>query len=433
MSQIRFTFIKLINLNMKPKGYYLTVLSGSSNIFANCIIKKKILILILSSSWLIFIVTLSCSNQHHKSESVTEKVVIDPKSNHKVNLSEVIEVVDLIFFETNENCLFNNIDKLRYYNGRFYMYEQFGSRQALCFSDKGRFLFKIGAIGHAENEYITLRDLNINQWKDRIEIYDINRDLIQYYDFSGKYIGKGSIGRKTRHYAVIDSLHYAFFNDGEYDDLPYNIFITPQDRFKVMHPGVPFQGDRDIMNNVNPFYESENGVLFAFSLNDTIFSVTSQGAQPKYILDFGKERIPKEVLGKDMKDIVEVFRGNTVPGFVSHLVENPEYISVSYSYQIPNANTVFISKDKLDVLNLFEPVNDINYLPFKPPYCTMGDFFVSVIPAYEILDTYREKEMQYQRLPESINIEAYTSLKNIAGKINENDNPVLMIYKIKNL
>ncbi len=392
--------------------------------------KSKILILV--SSFLVFIVIHSCSKQQHESETVTKTVVIDPKSNHELNLSDVIEIVDLIFLETNQSCFISNIDKLRYFDGRFYMYEQFGSKQALCFSEKGRFLFQIGAIGRAENEYITLRDLNINQWKDRIEIYDINRDLIQYYDFNGKYIGKGSVGRKIRHYTVIDSLNYAFFNDGEYDDLPYNIFITPQDRFKVLYPGVPFQGQKDIMNNVNPFYESENGVLFAFSLNDTIFSVTRQGAQPKYILDFGKERIPKEVLDKEMKDIVEFFMSNAMPGFVSHLVENSEYISITYSYQIPNANTVFISKDNLNVLNLFKPINDINYLPFNPPYCTMGDFFVSVIPAYEILNTYREKEHQYLQSPGSIDYEAYASLKNIAGLVNENDNPVLMIYKMKN-
>lgn len=391
----------------------------------------KCKVILLFSTLLMFVVLLSCNKQRHESEIVTKTVSIDPESNHQLNLSEVIEVVDLIFFETNQRCIIGDIDKLRYFDGKFYMFEQFGARKALCFNDKGKFLFQIGAIGRADNEYITLRDLNINQWKDRIEIYDINRDMIQYYDFNGNYIGKGSVGRKTRNYAVIDSLHYAFFNDAEYDDLPYNIFITPQDGFKVLHPDVPFQGQRDVMNNVNPFYESENGVLFAFSLNDTIFSVTGQGAQPKYILDFGKKRIPKEVLGKDMKDIVEFLMGNTVPGFICNLVENSEYVSVSYSYKTPDVNTVFISKDKLNVLNLFEPVNDINYLPIKPPYCTMGDFFVSVIPAYEILNTYREKERQYQQSPESINKSAYANLKNIAQKMNENDNPLLMIYKIR--
>ena len=388
-------------------------------------------IMMLFSTIILFFVVLSCSNQQEGRELVTKTVFIDPKSNHKLNLSDGIEIVDLIFLETNESCLISNIDKLRYFDEKFYMYEQFGSIQALCFSDKGKFLFKIGAIGKAENEYVTLRDLNINKWKNRIEIYDINRDLIKYFDFNGNYIGKGSIGRKTRHYAVIDSSHYAFFNDGEYDDLPYNLFIAPQDRFEVLYPSVPFQGQRDIMNNVNPFYESKDGVLFSFSLNDTIFSITSHGAQPKYILDFGKERIPNEVLGKDMQEIVNYLMGNTVPGFVSHLVENSEYISISYLYQMPNVNTVFISKDNLNVLNLFEPVNDINYLPFKPPYCTIGDLFVSVIPAYEILTTYLEKEKQNQESPGSLNNEAYIRLKDIAGKINENDNPVLMIYKMK--
>ena len=374
---------------------------------------------------------LSCKNQQTKSHNNVKVIHVDPKSNQGVPLSEVIEIVDIIYLETNDNGLVAGVDKLRYYNGKFYMYQEFGARKALCFNADGKFLFQIGAEGKAAGEYITLRALNINPWKDRIELYDINQDKVLYYNYNANYIGFGKVGRKTRHYAIIDSLNYAFFNDGEYEDLPYNLFITPQDSFEVLHPCIPFQGQRDIMNNVNPFYEFDSSILFAFSLNDTIFSVTNKGVQPKYVLDLGEDRIPEDILEKSMQDIVTFAMSNLVPSFISHLVENSNYISVSYFYQIPNKNTIFLSKDNLDVINVFEPVNDINYLPFPPPYCTMGEYFVTLIPAHEVVSTYNEMKREYNQSPEKINTQAFTKLKSIANKLDENDNPILMVYRIK--
>jgi len=390
--------------------------------------KKTLLVIAILLASLCF---SNCKNQQSKALDMMKVIKVDPKSNQGALLSNIVEIIDVIPLETNPKGLVADVDQLRYHNDRFYMYQEFGARKALCFSADGKFLFQIGAEGKAAGEYVTIRSLNVNPWKNRIELYDINQDKILYYDFNANYIGYGKVGRKSRHYTVLDSLHYAFFNDGEYEDLPYNLFISTQDSFKVIHPSITFQGERDIMNNVNPFWEQGSSILFAFSLNDTIYSVTSEGPQPMYVLDLGKDRIPADILEKSMQDIVTFAMSNLVPSFVCHLVENSNYLSLSYFHQIPKKNTIFVSKSNLCVTNVYEPVNDINYLPFPPPYCTMGEYFVTLIPAHEVVAIYNEKQIMYNQTPEKINVQAFTKLKNIASKLNENSNPILMVYRLK--
>jgi hypothetical protein len=390
--------------------------------------RKSILVLTIVLSSLCL---TNCKNQQPKQNDNVKVIKVNPKLNQGALLSDFVEIIDIIPLETNPKGLVASVDQLRFHNGRFYMHQQFGARKALCFNANGKFLFQIGSEGKAEGEYVTIRSLNVNPWKNRLELYDINQDKILYYDFDANYIGYGKVGRKARHYTVLDSLHYAFFNDGEYEDLPYNLFISPQDNFEVIHPSIPFQGERDIMNNVNPFWEQEGSVLFAFSLNDTIYSVTSEGAKPMYVLDLGEERIPSDILEKGMQDIVSFAMNNLVPSFVCHMVENTNYLSISYFHQIPKKNTIFVSKDNLNVTNVNEPVNDINYLPFPPPYCTMNGHFVTLIPAHEVVVIYNEKQAIYNQSPEKINSQAFAKLKSIASKLNENSNPILMVYILK--
>jgi hypothetical protein len=337
----------------------------------------------------------------------------------------------VIPLETNESFYISDIDKMRYYDNKFFVFDEVRSKKLLCFGKDGKFLYQVGTVGKAEGEYITPRDININPWKKRIELYDIMNNKILFYDFQGRYIGYSKFGRKARAIALVDSISYAVFNDGEYNDLPFNLFVTPIDSFKVQRPGIPFQGQRDVMNGVNSFSDFGPNTLLAFSLNDTIYEVTRNGAKPKYLIDYGNNRIPEEVLSKRMDDIVNFLSDKNIPGFISNLIETSEYLTFSYTYSSLSYNTVFIQKSSGRITNLFNPANDINYIPFKPPMCTMGDRFVSKIPAYEIVSTYAEISKVKNNSPGMVNIEAYNKLKDIAQDLKEDDNPVLLVYKLK--
>ncbi len=60
----------------------------------------------------------------------------------------------------------------------------------------------------------------------------------------------------------------------------------------------------------------------------------------------------------------------------------------------------------------------------------MQDYFVSIVPAYEILMTYNELSERINNDGAIIN-DAFRALQNTAGRLSEEDNPVLILYKLK--
>jgi hypothetical protein len=389
--------------------------------------KFKFLFLII-----FFLLNVACDNKNKTPiSSHIERIKIDPLMNKGMLLSDVIEKIEIIPFETHQEGLITEITKIRTHNDRIYVLTGSISRmKLLCFDINGHFLFQIGKRGRGPGEYFTLRDFNINIWHQRIELYDIYNDKMIYYDFDGNYINDCEFDRKARAFVLIDSLYYGVFNDGEYEDLPYNFFISPANSFKVMHEDIPFRQDIDNMNTINPFFEFDNNILFSLCLNDTIYKITIEGAKPKYIVDFGK-KIPKNVMDKGMMSIVEYTNHHDVPGFLTNLVESEQYLSISYSFNRNSyANTFYYCKSKKEGINLNNPVNDFNFLPLLPPMCTIGDDYISILDAFHVLETYNitKKNMS---AGETINQLAFQELEKIALRLNESDNPVMLIYNLK--
>jgi hypothetical protein len=378
----------------------------------------------------LLLLAASCAPKQNNSENSFQIIRIDPASNRGILLSSIIENIEVIALETNENGLIGDLDKLRFYKGRFYTLEQFGNQKLLCFSEAGEFLHQIGGVGKGVGEYITPRDMNINPYHKRLELYDILNNKILYYSIDGDYLGYYSAPRKSRAFTILDSLHYGFFNDGAYDDLPFNFFVAPTDSFRVMYHSIPFLGERDVMNGKNLLFESAANTYFAYSLNDTIYSVTPKGPKPKYVLDYDAEKIPEDIIKKDMFAIVAYLEGKQVPSFISNLIENSLFFSASYNYDDYGYNTFFLSRETGKVVNLYQPVNDLNYIPFHPPICIMNNKFVSATPAHEIVIAYQELSEKMKSNPESVNAKAFSELKKIASKIKEDDNPVLLVYSL---
>ncbi len=357
---------------------------------------------------------------------------IDPYSNKNINLSTLIDEFHIIPLETTPDCFVGNVDKIRFIKDRIYVFEEFGSQRLLCFSNDGKFLHQVGRAGKAAGEYITPRDFIVNPYSNRVELYDIASNRMLYYDTNGNYMASNSIRRKLRGITLIDSLHYGCFNDGEYEDLPYNFFVSPVDEFDVQNVSLPFLGQRDVMNDLNPFSHNGSSTLFAYSLNDTIYNVSPNGAEPKFVVNYMGERIPDALLREgQMQDIVEFIQKNRVPSFISHLSETDSFITFSYRYDFTAYNTVFYKKKDGAVINIYNPQNDINYLPFSPPVCVFNNSFVSVVPAFEVVSIYSELTEIKKNSPDKVNSLVYDKLEEIALNLKEDSNPILMVYTLR--
>lgn len=382
------------------------------------------------TSIFIAVVVVGCNSS--RDSKTIERITVYPESGQGLQLSSIVDNVEIIPLQLTDSSSMGSINKVVYFDGKLFFHE-WRTEKVLCFSDNGSFLFQVGAIGKAEGEYTTLCDFNINPYTKQIEIYDIMNNKLLCYDLEGNYLNDSfKIGYKARAYTIVDSSNYVFFNDCRFESVPYNLFTSKMDSFQPENIQIKSLGERDLMNQPCPFSNYKNSVLFSYSLNDTIYKVTNKGAEPLYKIDFIGERINDHVLEKSMEEIVEYSMNNQVPSFVSNLVENNMSISFSYFYgSNEKENIVFYNKKSKQTVNIYNCVNDINYLPLNPPFCAIGGRFLSIVPAFEVVSALEEAKKLRTTNPSAINIDAFDRLSAIAGSIKEFDNPVLLIYNIK--
>lgn len=389
---------------------------------------KKLKINLLMFSTIILMFNCKSSNEI---EIDNQTISIQASAGENDLLSETIDDMEIIYLETNDTCMISDVDKLRFHNNKFYVFDETGNKRLLCFDKEGNFQYQIGRRGKANGEYLTPRDMNINPWLNRIEIYDVLSNKILFYSFSGEYLGYYIVEQKARSYTIIDSLNYGFFVDANFESVSYNFCTSSTEKFSCKNKSIDFLGQQDVMNGINLFNESVYGTLFSYSLSNNIYRITSQGALPAYTINYNNISLPDNIMNSNMGDIVNYLSDKKIPGFISHLAETSKHISFSYTFDCLNENTVYYSKESGKTKNLYKPINNINGLPLPPPFCTINDTFVTVVPAYEIILAYNEMKLRKESSESNVSDKAFNKLQSISSKLSDDSNPIIIMYTIK--
>lgn len=402
----------------------------------------------LCVSFIVFVIT-SCGSEKLTDSQNLIPININPNEVYEGLLSGLFEIVDIVFLEDQEASVISayDITKMRYYDGFFYLFDDWRRRGLFSFDSDGQFVMQVGKRGRGPGEYMTPRDFNINHWQNRIEIYDVLNDKLLFYCFNGEHIGEYNlIGRKARAYEVIDPFNYAFFNVGDYDEalaqnvddyehLPKNFFLSPQSEFSVNLASIPTEPNYDFMNSSNPFSNYNGNVLFMSGLRDTIYSVSSDGVEPGFVLNFSGERLPPQLMKTDTDmEIMSYLENNFVPGYKMFLNETADHISFCYSYG-RGMSIVFYNKHNGEVINIGHKTstdNEIDVRPLLfPPRCIIKDtMFVSLVePAdfFRVYDDFVKASHDNQKDPRS----SLINMEEIASRIEMDSNPFLIIYKLK--
>lgn len=105
-------------------------------------------------------------------------------------------------------------------------------------------------------------------------------------------------------FSHIDGDQYAFHLDGrEFGEGKHDLgIIADIQKKEILNVGVSDFGNTDYMAVDQEFTRGDLGVLFAKSMNDTVYRVTEKGYQPKFVFDFGKRKITDEIRNADVME-----------------------------------------------------------------------------------------------------------------------------------
>lgn len=345
--------------------------------------------------------------------------------------------IQYIPLETNEKSVIPTI--LKIIMGKNYFLTQ-SYTNINMFRNDGSYVTKIGIVGRGPNEFTLASDVKINPKDETIYLVNAVQQKFLIYSKNGEFIRTFKYPKSPNHAQV----NFEFTDDGI---LCFNAntmgdtetsFILIDTTGKIIKsfsnkypwkrivPGVAYQHE-------NLFYRFNNQLFKKEIFCDTIFVYNKKVFEPHIIIDVGNLQLTPSVLTniRTSSDALLVLHNYLNP---LNLFEFDNYIY--YEFLLPRNDKYerlsFIGSKNGKLKVLFDPqkdlINDIDGGPCIPKSIWDDKTIISWIDAttlktFVTSKTFKNNNPKYPEKKEK--------LISFANKINETDNPILILIKFK--
>jgi hypothetical protein len=357
---------------------------------------------------------ISCTNKRSDLLRSPELIEIDIDVKERPKLDITIEAI--IPLETSPNSLLSNIDKVKYFNKRFYLLNnnRFQQPALFVFDDKGKFVRKT-IQGKGPGEVIEPFAFAINREDATIFLHDQTSGSTRVYDRDLNYIK--SIDHEYRFISDFYHINRDTFLIYHHQDNPdykagkqyFSHTLYTEGFSKEKHLGIVSNNRMTMPNPVSIF---KNEVLMLDSWNYTIYQLIHGEKRIRYLLDLGKYGFTKkesqEFSGDEIDDNIAQGKRAGVAG----IFKTNDFLVVMTAIK-DNALTYFRS------------------LKNKKIYC-YNDWAYANLMEYSLIQGVTDDGLFYGLVEPAQLIQ----FQNTSGrfkelKVNENDNPYLLLFKVK--
>ncbi|MDR2232084.1 MAG: 6-bladed beta-propeller [Tannerella sp.] len=416
----------------------------------------------------ILICLSGCSKGQETNGEVPVIDIVNSIGNYqRVYCSDLFSSMELIPLETREECLLNKIPFPHIIfddNHIFINSNQFGNQELYAFGRSGVFLNQIGKKGQGPGEYIYSSSFFLNSDRQTIFVEDLSQIL--EYDYRGNFIR----GFKS----ILESGEGLFFNNYTY--VEDHVFVANA-RYKGYNPFdyclINSKGEV-IKTFPNHAVENKNSTINSYSqgalrpvrvkdrvylkeiTNDTIYVLKNRELQPAYVFGLGKYEYPFESIerfGPQQSFFLNAIRFIPASQFV--VTENFIFYHVTLPESVPKPKakpryrplTNEKASDDLAVYGIYNIeqhknmlldtddyfqkgiVNDLNGgLPFIPIYYAGNNVLVGIWWADDMKETLTDEYFTRQTIKDP---QAHQKLKELLKKLKDDDNPVVVVAKLK--
>jgi hypothetical protein len=394
----------------------------------------------LSFKYYIFLLYISSLSSCISDSKNTKKDIPEISQNHiiqianafkkkkEISLSSLTNQIKYIPLETNKKILIKRIDQL-FITKNYYIISD--RNRCYLFNKQGKFIRFIGKYGKGPKEFCMIRSIDVNEATKCIYICPNYKRVIYQYDFNGNFIKKYSNNLDISQFIFIDSTNYMLKNNNYHGDseFDYTIVDEKKDTINKFRNYVHF--DYSAINrgsvlsrNRRCFLVRNTSSIYAKSFfNDTIFQIISPKKRiAKYILNCENLKLPYELLGNNPK-YYQKKSNFLIP---SNISLNSNYTFAKIEYQKKEYGSFYSQKTKKTYFlpyfknEMYGFTNDIDKgLPFWPFTCYKEKQLIGYFLPYQLLDYMKEHSIKSE------------NLQYLNKKINENDNPVLVLVNIK--
>ena len=379
--------------------------------------------------FLIIIKVAGCVIENTKVKSVPSFDLSDFSNNADISLTEIkSESISYITLETCHEALITQINRMEYQNSFFIL----SQAEIYRFDDDGKFICRIGKRGKGPTEYLLANDFAICVENKLVLVLSFIERKIYLYSFNGDYIKtidspkfttnvrciKGFIFcyNKNIEGVLLDKFHIIDFDGQIVKSFPNYYSFKPIENPIILENEVSFSNNR-----------SELFIKELYS--DTVFQLNGFEMIPKYILSLGKSRIPsdfKESI-RDFNDFDEVTKKYVIDRklFVSmnFVYFEFDFKSQRYIYWGRENGNNLLSNGNSGIINNFDGGVDIWINDLRSDNSIISWVNAYQLKAHVASDAFKNSTPKYP--------EKKRELERLANSLSENDNPVLMIVKLK--
>ena len=362
-------------------------------------------------------------------------------------LSDIADSIEYIVLETSPNCMLGRIIDIK--DSKDYIFiEHNGQGNLSQFDRNGNFIRNVCKIGHGPEEIPGIRGFSIDESQKLIYVQAnwVNKMLI--YSFEGEYIKSIDLSGERGHVVWGRDSLFVCFREPSVGNENY-IFEEINSKGHILQTvsnNCKWQKDLPFGRSVsfkgrNNFYRLNNKLHFKGDYNDTVYTYNNANKIiPKFYFNLGKYKLPDEM---------RVERGmnpDEIPAqyYWDSILESPSYVFIHYgTYAIDIkgkeeklADEGYICYEKRMRTGYTLRINDMKLgcvndvdagLEFTPDYIE-DSLAYHIISAYEISNHLNSEQFEESKCKFPGKKEEF---KHIMDKISENDNPVIMIVKLK--
>ncbi len=373
-----------------------------------------------------------------KTAQAQSPVIIDIEwgieNQQKLNISELVDDIQYIPLETNNNNLISYIKSIKFVD-ELILVATFNPSSLFSFDSSGKFLNKIGNQGRGPNEYNFFGNFGIKETNKEVYLYGLEPSKLLVYNNNGtlkenlEWPNSRSDNFHNIEFIANDNFVLMQANGGGNTPYSYKIYSTENKLIKEAINPIQYK-----MNGVTGFvyafsYFKFNDDLFVKEnlYNDTLYRITpSLEFEPKYILNSGKYSCPVQF----SQNMMSFFQKNDLKYVrLTHIFDFKEYLTFFFAFEKKeyfgfynkSLKKTFTYPNK-GIINDFDGGVD-----FYPIYQS-NNKLIGYVNALDLIthvasDDFKNSTPKY--------LEKKKQLEKLANSLNENDNPVLMLVKLK--
>ena len=353
------------------------------------------------------------------------------ENNQEIPASDVVSNITYTPLQTNNKCFIRYISKALF--TKDYILINNNNKELYCFNYDGQFVKQIGREGRGPGEFNEIIDIAFNESLNNIYILSSNTQ-IDVFSLEGKYLKSLKIDSEAPgtiasidNFIVINNN-----NDAGKATYRYVIYNTDGELISRFENPYHFDSKSGIFSMLHEcfFYEINSKLFVKDFHSDTIYSISSDNFSPEIVLQTGKYAITPQV--RSTKEFVMDGSKNIM---FTNILESKNKLYVKFRYDKKTYTLLMDKTTKKNISPVFLSNNKYNSfdggIEIKPSFYFLHNnteyfvqtFFPYELKTYILSDDFKSSTPKYP--------EKKKQLEELANSLDENDNPVLMLVKLK--